>query len=203
MAMTTAMSGNDFLEQLKRQLRGLPLEELNAAVDYYAGYISDAGEENEAAAVAGLGAPSEVAAHIVAEFAVKPADSSEALTLSAKKGMNKVWSVILAIFAAPIALPIAVSAAAVAFALLVSLFAVYFSFAAAGMGMVAGGLAYIVLGVLVIFQDIPTALLLAGCGLFAFGLGALLTRLIIKLSRASFNALARVFGRFILRRTAR
>jgi uncharacterized membrane protein len=194
------MTGNEFIAQLKKHLRGLPPEETAAAIEFYEEYISDAGEGNDEAALAKLGTPAEVAAKIIADFAVKPVAESEK---SAKRGMSKVWIVILAIFASPIALPLAISAAAVAFSLLVSLFALFLSFAVTGIALIAAGILYFVAGVIIVFQNIPMALFAAGGGLLAAGLGIALTKIIVKLSKISFDGLARIFGKFILRRTAK
>ena len=194
------MTGNEFKRQLKKHLHGLPHEETIAAIEYYEEYISDAGEGNEEAAVAKLGTPAEVASQIIADFAVKPVEESKK---SAKKGMSKVWIVILAIFASPIALPMAISAAAVAFALLVSLFAIFLSFAVTGIALLAAGIAYFIVGIIIIVQDIPMTLFMAGCGLLAAGLGLALTKITVKLSKISFDWVAQVFGKFILRRTAK
>jgi uncharacterized membrane protein len=193
------MTRNEFLAQLKRNLRGLPREERRAALDYHAQYIADAGDE--ALAITELGSPAEVAAQIIAEFAVKPAD--ESASLRAKVGLSKAWVVTIAVSAAPIALPLAISLVAVGIALLASLFAVCVSFAAAGIGLIAGGLLYFLIGIALIFQDFPMLLFACGVGLFAIGLGALISKWTYYLSILSFNGIARMTGKFILRRTAK
>jgi uncharacterized membrane protein len=122
---------------------------------------------------------------------------------SAKKGISKFWIVLLAIFASPIALPLAIVAAAVAVVLLVALLTILISFFAGGIALVAGGVAYGIVGLVIIPQDAAMAVFACGGGLLAIGLGLLLTKATAKLSKVSFNGLAQGFGKFILRSTAK
>jgi len=71
------MSRHDFIAQLQKKLRKLPFDEVKEATDYYEEYFDDAGEENEQAVLEELGSPSAVASHIIANFAVKEADTEE------------------------------------------------------------------------------------------------------------------------------
>jgi len=65
------MNKTEFLDQLKRKLKNLPADEAAAALSYYEEYLSDAGPENEAATIAALGTPAEVATTIIGEYASK------------------------------------------------------------------------------------------------------------------------------------
>ena len=49
------MNRMEFLTELERLLSGMPEDERQAAVSYYADYLADAGEENEADAIRELG----------------------------------------------------------------------------------------------------------------------------------------------------
>ncbi|MDR3277184.1 MAG: DUF1700 domain-containing protein [Oscillospiraceae bacterium] len=194
------MTRNDFLPRLRRQLRALPREETDAAIAYYADYISDAGGENEAAVIAELGSPGEVAAQILASFAVKPEGETGR---SAKKGISTAWFVILAIFASPIALPLALAFGAVVFALFIALLAVVFSFGVTGAACVITGVLYAVLGILLTAQSPATAVFCIGGGLFAAGLGLLFVKATLFISRKGFGGMARFAGKFILRRSGK
>ena len=120
------MNKTEFLAELKRCLRKLPYEEVENAISYYSEYFDDAGAENERRVIEELGSPSELAAKIMADYAIK---DMEASPKSARKGISAIWFIILAIFASPIALPIALAFAIVAFALVVVAFALIFAFA--------------------------------------------------------------------------
>lgn len=62
------MSRTEFLAELERLLSGLPEEERQAAVQYYADYFADAGEANEAGVIRELGSPEKVAESIKADY---------------------------------------------------------------------------------------------------------------------------------------
>jgi len=193
------MNRYDFINELKNKLRKLPYDEITEAINYYEGYFDDAGAENEQAVLAELGTPSAVASQIIADFAVKSADTEK----PGNKNWRTTWLVILALFASPIAIPIAIAVGAVALSLVVALSAVIFSFFAAGFGVTVGGIASVLAGLLVVFQSIPTTLLFLGMGLILLGIGTAIGIGTVALSKKCFNWLSKSVGGFILRRKAR
>ena len=62
------MNRVEFLAELEQRLSGIPEEERQAAIQYYADYLADAGEENEAEAIRELGNPEKVAESIKADY---------------------------------------------------------------------------------------------------------------------------------------
>lgn len=62
------MSQKEFIDQLEGLLRGIPREERDEALQYYADYFEDAGEENEAKVITELGSPENVANMIKADL---------------------------------------------------------------------------------------------------------------------------------------
>ena len=60
------MNKTEFLEQLARELSGLPAEERAAALQYFTMHLDDAGPEREQEALGELGTPAKVAADILA-----------------------------------------------------------------------------------------------------------------------------------------
>ena len=58
------MNRIEFMAELERLLADMPQEERQAAVQYYADYFADAGEENEAEVIRELGRPRKVAESI-------------------------------------------------------------------------------------------------------------------------------------------
>ena len=62
------MNRVEFLAELERLLSGMPEEERQAAVQYYADYLADAGEENEGDAIRELGSPEKAAESIRADY---------------------------------------------------------------------------------------------------------------------------------------
>jgi len=185
-----------YLDQLDYKLRALPYSERKDALEYYDGYLSDA--EDEAAAIAQLGSPAEVAATIIADRAAKEPAPSEASATPKERasGVKTAWLVILAIFALPIGLPLVIALASVAFALFVSLLAVVVAVGATALGLLAAGVASVVAFPWIASQDAGLALMLAGAGLMLVGIGILLVKFVSVLMKG-FPMIARFVGKKI------
>jgi len=190
------MNKSKFIEELKKRLGKLPYDEVKEAIDYYEGYFDDAGEANEQAVLAELGSPASIASQIIASYAVKEAGTEG----SGKKNWRTSWLVVLALFASPIAVPLVIAAGAVALSLIIALSAVVFSFFAAGAAVFFSGLACVIVGMLVVFQSVPTTLFVVGVGLILLGIGAAIFIATVKLSKKCFKWLTKVIGGFILKR---
>ncbi|MEK4425084.1 DUF1700 domain-containing protein [Solibacillus sp. FSL K6-1523] len=161
-----------YLKSLRSKLHRLPAHEIDAALIYYEEYFDEAGEENEQQVMEQLGPPSQVAAQIVADFAMKDLDVTPTST---KKNMSTIWLIILAILSAPLSLPLL----AVAIALIISAGAIVFSFvitilAIVG-GILFGGVASLISGFFILTNHWPTALLFIGFGLIVTGIGILIS----------------------------
>lgn len=193
-----------YLKNLRSRLHRLPVHEIDAALIYYEEYFDEAGEENEQQVIQQLGPPSQVAAQILADLAIKDLDVSSPST---KKNMSAIWLIILAILSAPLSLPLL----AVAFALIISAAAVVFSIIIAIVGTVGGilvgGLISLVSGFFIITENWPTALLFIGTGLTITGIGVFLfpitTSIIKKIGLASVEGLARLFQKVTRKRKGR
>ncbi|MDQ0216397.1 putative membrane protein [Oikeobacillus pervagus] len=165
------MSKEEYLKQLRRKLKKLPKEEIDIAVDFYREYFEEAGEENIEQVMAKLGPPSLVASQILADYAVKGLDHESGTT---KKGFSAIWFIILAILAAPIALPLLLAVIGLVFALVMIGAAFIFTFFALNMALLISGITSVVAGFTVIFQHWQTSLFFIGIGLTATGIGILL-----------------------------
>ena len=111
-----------------------------------------------------------------------------------KSGIGVVWTVILAILAIPVGIPLAavlfaliVSVLAVLFSLLVSLAAIVFSFG-------VGGLASFIAGFFLLFASFPVGLFYLGSGLFLMGLAICLGIAFWYLWRAAIRGVAKLFN---------
>jgi uncharacterized membrane protein len=194
-----AMNRHEFLEQLKRKLARLPEGESAEALEYYSQYFEDAGVENEEAVIAELGSPANVAAQIIAEFAIKEAELP-VKEKTAYKGLSTVWIVILSIFAAPAAVPLAIAFAVLVISLLVVVLAFVFSIGVLGVALMVGGIAMMFISFPLIMQSFPTAVFYLGSGLAAFGLGLPVLWGAFSMAKKCFNWLAKLAGNFILKR---
>ncbi|KOS69136.1 hypothetical protein AEA09_11660 [Lysinibacillus contaminans] len=193
-----------YLKSLRSKLHRLPEHEIDAALIYYEEYFDEAGEENEQQVIQQLGPPSQVAAQILADLAIKDLDATPTST---KKNVSAIWLIILAILSAPLSLPLL----ATAIALIISAGAVVFSIVIAIVatvgGILFGGLAALISGFFIITDHWPTALLFIGIGLIITGIGVLIfpstIRFIKKMGLVCVEGLAGLFQRVTRKRKGR
>ncbi len=187
------MNKEDFLFQLRQELRNLPAEETDSALEYYREYLEDAGPENEAAAIESWGSPAKVASRLKAEYEMKQIVANQ----SNKRGLSTVWVAVLAILASPIAIPLAaalvvlvIALALVVIVLIASMGIVAFSFAGSGLIAIASGIG-------VVTSSFSTFLFNIGCGLVLAGIGVGICPFIVWLSKSAFRKIATLISRYI------
>ncbi len=195
------MSREEYLKALRRKLKKLPNEEIDAALEYYNEYFEEAGEENTAEVVAKLGSPALVASQILAEYAVKGLDNESS---TAKKGLSAVWFIILAILASPIALPLLLLVICLVFTLVLLGGTFLLTFFLLNVSLVLSGIVSIVAGLAVITQHWQTSIFFIGIGLTASGIGILLFPPLVlvtkKISHSLAKWLKRLFDKITRRR---
>ena len=64
------MTKKEYMKKLAYQLRRLPKEDFDKAMDYFEEYFEDAGIENEQKAIEDLGAPEEAASALILDLAL-------------------------------------------------------------------------------------------------------------------------------------
>ena len=190
------MNKKQFLYELWGELERIPPQEREEAMRYYEEYLEDAGPEREQEALEELGTPKEVAAQILADAVVKDLEQP---VKSAKQGFSRVWMVLLAVFASPIALPVAAVIAALALVLVTVAVALVLAVICAGIGLVLGGALTAAGGLMVLAQSPATTLCFAGAGLAGIGAGIFICLGGFWLGRKSLAGLARLFGRWLKR----
>ncbi|MDR0445615.1 MAG: DUF1700 domain-containing protein [Oscillospiraceae bacterium] len=222
------MTKQEYLDKLRRLLRALPQEEIDAAVSFYEEYLGDA--ENEAEAIAALGPPREVAGRIAAEIvagggtdtepdaiesdttepetetditdAVAMPDTGMTPAPRKKRASRIIPLLILAVFALPIGLPVAaVLAIVVALSLLTLALCVICVGITAAAAML-GGLIYVLMGIITALQSFALGIAAIGIGLASIGVGWLLLRATIWMWRICARAASKL-GKAILRRSKR
>lgn len=189
------MNRSQFMAELSARLSQLPPEELSSALLYYSEYFDDAGQENEAQVISELGAPEQVAAQIIEDYAAKYGRIPELPKNEAKEksgaGSNTLM-LVLAICAAPIVLPIAL-------ALVITAFAVVFAFLVASGALIAAGITVSCAAFAVVMQSPPTTLLFLGAGLIVTGIGLAFMVGSVVLTKVTFKGAAaltyRCFGK--------
>lgn len=158
------MTRREFMAELAARLHRLPKEDLQAALQYYEEYFDEAGSQNEQAVIRELRSPAHVASKILADYAVKEAKKARAST---KSGWRAFWFTILAICAAPVAIPIIIASVAVIVALGFAGFAVVFAL------IIAAG-AIFIKGIGTLFFGSGSALLLFGSAFILIGFALLI-----------------------------
>ncbi|MEH6944319.1 DUF1700 domain-containing protein [Bacillus sp. JJ722] len=195
------MNKETYLKELEHKLKRLPIEEVEAALEYYNEYFDEAGVENVQLVIKELGSPSQVASKILADYAIKELDNHPKST---KKGLSAIWVIILAILATPIALPLMllVGSLIITFVLLCGSLAL--TAISLLIALILTGVACLFTGIVVLPQHLPTAIFYIGVGLTASGIGVLvfspLVSAIKKGSRALALSLKKLFDRITKRR---
>ena len=184
----------EYLHELERKLAVLPEADRQSALQYYENHISTA--PDEAAAIAALGAPGEVAAEVLAGYVRRsngsppagrpmptPAEGSAPMGMgmvhapSRTKQYSGIFShwwviVLLAVFG----LPLIIGLGGGLFGMTIGIGSGLLAFMVSGFVMVATGAVSLLMSVFILFQDFGFGLLTAGAGLVLLGLGIIFIR---------------------------
>ena len=166
------MTRKEFMAELAARLHRLPQEDLQAALQYYEEYFDEAGSQNEQAVINELKSPAHVASKILSDYAVKEAKKARAST---KSGWRAFWLTILAICAAPVAVPLIIASVVIIIALGFAGFAVVFALVIAAGAVFIKGIGSLFLGSASALLLFGSALILVGFALLIFhGISALI-----------------------------
>lgn len=199
------MDKQTFLRRLEEGLRQLPPEEREDILAYHREYFQDAGPEQEAKVIQELGDPDLLARRLLSEYgeqppASPPPPSQPQPEAPKKKRPSGVLVAILAVLAAPIALPLAAALGAVAIALAVAALSVALALMAVIVGVLVTGFALVALGFSALLLYPPAALVVLGAGLVCCGLGLFGVMPVVRLIQAMFRGLASLFRKALSRR---
>lgn len=176
------MNKNEYMKQLAHQLRRLPKEDYDRAMDYFYEYFDDAGVENEQQAIEDLGSPQAAADQIVQDIAQETLDSTET-TPTVKRGLSTVWLVILAIFASPIALPLALAFIMVLLSLVLVAFSLVLCVVFTALAVFLAGIMGAVCGIWLLFSSPADGIAIIGASLILLGLSVLVSIASVKIAR--------------------
>lgn len=191
------MNKMEYMQALGKSLRRLPKEEFEKAIAYFEEYFADAGIENETQVIRDLGTPEFAAKQIITNIALKNTKEPAA---DMKKGLHNVWVGILALCAAPIALPLALAFVIVIAALIFSILLFLACFILMGAILVLGSPICIIAAFMMLPFNVPAFITCIGMGLLSAGLGTLLSYGMIKLSCRILTGTTRFFGHLISKR---
>ena len=163
------MTKLEFLNQLRKQLSGLPEDDLAERLTFYSEMIDDRMEEglSEQDAVSSIGSAAEIAAQITADIPHSPSKKE-------KKKVN-VWLTVLLILGSPVWLSLLIALFAVILSLYISLWSIIISLWAVFGSLVVCALAGIVAGIgFIIGGKVLTGITVIGAGLVCGGLSIFL-----------------------------
>ena len=166
------MRKQEFLDELKEKLYGLPKQEINERLTFYSEMLEDMIEEGvaEEEAVFQIGNPDKIAKQIIAEIPFIKIIKEKFLA----KRQYKAWEIVFLAVGAPIWLSLILSAVAVVFSLYVSLWAVIVSSWAVFISLGAGFLGGAILTIFFMATGhVPTGFAMLGAGLVCVGLAIL------------------------------
>ena len=185
------MNREEYMNRLRHRLKRLPKADYERAIAYFNEYFDEAGPEREAQAIEDLGSPEMAADQIIREFAVentaKPAGN-------VRKSFSALWVGILAICAAPVALPLALAFGAVLLALVLVVIALIFSVFLIAVSVTISAVPCILVSFWLIFTSFADGLATMGSGLILLGTGLLATMLSILFTRWCLYGMTRLFG---------
>lgn len=187
------MNKDTFLRALRAELAGMPPDELESAIQYYEEYFAEAGPEREAEVLQELGTPQAVAAQIRVDITLRQMKGPN--PPSAKKGISAVWMVILAIFAAPIALPVAIAVAVAALALVIAVAAVLLALLITFIALFGSGIIIGICSLALFGLSGAAGFFFLGAGLLLTGASMLMIVLMILCARTGFRGIAYMLNR--------
>ena len=158
------MNKQEFLEELREELIGLPQDEIEERLDFYSEMIEDRMEEglSEEVAVAEIGIPAEIAAQIIEDI---PLTRFVVEKVKPKRKL-KVWEIVLLVLGSPIWVPLLLAAIVIALAIYLVGWALIAALWAVEAALAVSAVALAAVGFYSLFHaNVPG-------GILAFGAGA-------------------------------
>lgn len=163
------MNKTDFLDGLKSRLSGLPENDINEHLDFYAEMIDDRIEDglSEEEAISQIGSTDNIVSQILENY---PLSKIVKEKVKPKRKLAA-WEIILLVLGAPLWIPLAGSAASVILTLIISLLAIFLSLWVVDAGLLAGFIGGIFTSVVLIIRgNILSGVLTVGAALVCAGL---------------------------------
>ncbi len=164
------MDKDKFLKLLKKELRTLPYEERENAMQYYTEHLNEA--QDTQAAMSALPHPSVIAQELMDEFGVE------------KKKDLSIAMIILLVLSAPITVPLVVAIFSVIISLIVTLFSLALVPLIIAVTFIATGIASAVISFSGFMHSPETGVLFVGLAFTLLSLGGLLGVLFVIYSKA-------------------
>lgn len=191
------MNKKAFMEELKRRLKHLPKDDREDALTYYEEYLADMDLEETADVTDCLGSPAEIAREIIVNCTEKRIDNQKE-NGGVKNSAVMIWTVILGICAAPIAIPLMGVLLCVLFAILLVVISCVLAIGLAGVCFLIVSVCSVMAAIFAL--GIGQKLVCVGMGLIGFAVGILLLVATIKLSDWMTRGIAKLFRKLIVRK---
>lgn len=193
------MTRTEYLNQLEKHLRALPKADYIEAMDYFTEYFDEAGDDNEQAVMLELGTPREASNEIITNILDKKLATD-------KKGPRTraqiVWISLLAIFAAPLGIPVLLALLAFLLALIVLICSLFIAAIAVDFALILVSATFLWESITLIPTALPVLLMGFGTGLAALGAAILLGLLIWLLLKLSYRFILFLIRKLIRRGTS-
>lgn len=183
------MNRETYLKELKKYLKRLPEDDYKNAMEYFTEYFEEAGPDHEAEAIRELGSPREAAAELLSALidektGAAAGDKSQSRRYRSgdpipqgrrsDSPLRILLIVCLAIFAAPVALPLAAAAFTLLLAGVAIVVSVVLCIFICSVSMVLVGIYSVIRAFALLTVSLPGFLVITGGGLLSVGLGCLL-----------------------------
>lgn len=186
------MNKDEYMKCLTHRLRRLPKEDFDKAISYYTEYFEEAGPENEAQAIHDLGSPELAADQIIRNIA---AENAKEPIKDVRHGFYAVWIGILAVFAAPIGIPLALTLGILALTFVFLILVLIFCVFVVTISVAVSAIPCIVVGVWMLFTSFADGMATIGIGLIGIGIGYWLIVASVALGKGALHLMTRLFGR--------
>lgn len=181
------MNKEQFLDELRRGMSGLPQEDIEERIAFYEEMIADRMDEgiSEEEAISEIGSVEEISRQIMSEIPLTKLIKEK---VRPKRSL-KAWEIVLLVLGSPVWLPLGIAAIAVLFAVYVVLwsavicvYATDFALAAGALAGIVGTVTYLKVGnpVGALFS-LGTGIVCAGLAILMFFVSVWITKAVIKL----------------------
>jgi len=191
------MNKEDFIRKLEQNLKHIPKEDREDAIQYYTEYFEEMDADENQDITGELGNPEDIAKEIIANCTEKHIEEQKEKG-GIKNSATVIWMIILAIFASPVAIPLALAAIVVFIAFLVVLFALVFTVVCTGGALTVSGV--LVFSAIFFAPGMAQKLVCLGLSLILAGLGVIILIASIKLGELCIRGIAALFKQIFFRK---
>lgn len=195
------MNKNQFIEELKKRLKGLSEIDINKSVDYYGELIDDSIEDgmSEEEAIASLGNIDDIATQIVMDTPITKLVKEKVK----HRRTLRVWEIILMVLGSPIWLSLGIAVLSVVFSVYISVWAIIVSLLVTVFALFVSAFAFLIAAVWLLFTKaflqsalfLGVAFVIAGVTILLY-LGTYYTaKGIIILTKSLFKSIKRSFAK--------